>query len=353
MTRVLLVAAAAAWAVAAARPQPPAGAPVRYAVEARDAGRVTGVVTYRVTCPDLRATEWLVYAAVAPELPGQVKVKTTLAPAAVPAKDRTPPARPLLFAKIPAATADLQTAVSVRVGYEATLRSRRLVGLPAGAAAPKVAPLPAADRKRYLADHGDIDFNHAAVQKWFRDEGLVRAAGEDEVAFARAVFLKVRARLGYAYSAAGDRRASAVCAAGRSDCGGMAVVFAAVLRANGVPARALYGRWAASADPAARLGELAYLQWHVKAEFYAAGVGWVPADPGGAVLHDRSPAGLAYFGADPGDFLAFHVDPTLALDAGPFGLKTVPNLQTPAWWANGTGATTPARVVEDWKVEVK
>lgn len=353
MTRLLLVAAVVASADAAARPQPPAGAPVRYAVEARDAGRVTGVVTYRVTCPDLRATEWLVYAAVAPELPGQVRVKTTLSPAAVPAKDRNTPARGLLFARIPATTADLQTAVSVRVCYEATLRSRALVELPAGAAAPKVAPLGPADRKRYLADHGDVDFNHEAVQKWFRDEGLVRAAGEDEVAFARAVFRKVRARHGYTYAADLDRRASAVCAAGKSDCGGLAVLFVAVLRANGVPARALYGRWAESAVADAKLGGLAYLQWHVKAEFFAAGVGWVPVDPGGAVQHDRTPAGQTYFGADPGDFLAFHVDPTLALDAGPFGLKTVPNLQTPAWWANGRGSTAPARVVEDWRVEVK
>ncbi|MBN9522994.1 transglutaminase domain-containing protein, partial [bacterium] len=131
------------------------------------------------------------------------------------------------------------------------------------------------------------------------------------------------------------------------------VLFVAALRASGVPARALYGRWAASAVPDATLGGAAYLQWHVKAEFFAAGVGWVPADPGGAVQHDRTPGGLTYFGTDPGDFITFHTDPHLALDTGTTGVRPVRNLQTPVWWVTGRGPTTPTRVVEDWKVEAK
>ena len=349
MTRFLLAAAVAAAVTAAARPRPPA--PVRHAVEAKDARRVVGVLTYHVTCPELRAKEWLVYAA-APELPGQTKVKTTLAPAGKAGKESGPPPRPLVVAKVPATTADLQTTIPIRVTYEATLRARTLVELPPDAVAPKVAPLPAAERKLYLAENGDIDFRHETVQKWLRDEGLVRTT-EDEVAFARTVLRRLRDRMTYTYAADLDRRASAVCAAGRSDCGGLAVLFVAALRASGVPARALYGRWAASAVPDATLGGAAYLQWHVKAEFFAAGVGWVPADPGGAVQHDRTPGGLTYFGTDPGDFITFHTDPHLALDTGTTGVRPVRNLQTPVWWVTGRGPTTPTRVVEDWKVEAK
>ncbi|HYH69356.1 MAG TPA: transglutaminase domain-containing protein [Urbifossiella sp.] len=347
MTRSLIVAAAAALAVAA-RAQPEA--PPRYAVEAKDTRRVTAVLTYHVVCPELKAKEWLVFAAAAPELPGQTKTKTTLAPNGTPATERGPAGRGLVVGRVPATTADLKTTLPIRATYEAQLRARTLVKLPSGAAAPKVEPLSAEERKLYLAEHGDMNFQHDAFQKWLRDEGLVRAK-EDDVAFARAAFRRVRDRVTYEYAGEMDRRSSAVCVSGRSDCGGLAALYAAALRANGVPARTLYGRWATSADPAEKLSGVAYYQWHVKAEFFAAGVGWVPADPGSAVLHDRSPDGLRYFGTDAGDFLTFHVDATLGVDAGPFGAQTVTNLQTPAWWVSGSGRVTPSRSTEGWTVE--
>jgi len=338
---------AAALAVAA----PPA-APPRYAVEAKDTRRVTAVLTYHVVCPELKAKEWFVFAAAAPELPGQTKTKTTLSPNGTPATERGPAGRGLVVARVPASTADLKTALAVRATYEATLRSRTLVELPAGAAAPNVEPLPAEERKRYLADGGDINFKHEAFQKWLRDERLVRDT-EDDIAFARAALRRVRDRMKYEYASEMDRRASAVCGAGKSDCGGLAALYVAALRANGVPARTLYGRWARSAEPAEKLNGVAYYQWHVRAEFFAAGVGWVPVDPGAAVESDRSPDAARFFGADAGDFLTFHVDGALAVEAGPFGAQSVANLQTPAWWVSGTGRATPSRATEGWTVERK
>ena len=349
MTRFLLAAVVAALA-SVAQPQPPAGGPVRYALEAKDARRVTGVLTYTVTCPDLRAKEWLVFAAAAPELPGQTGAKTVLSPAGSPARDRSPLARGLLTARVPATTDDLQTTIPIRVTYEATLRSRTLVALPPGAAAPPVAPLPPAERTLYLAERGDIDFGTGAFQKWLAAERLVRGEGEGEVAFARKGFRAIRDLMAYAYAADLDRRASAVCAAGRSDCGGLSALFVAVMRANGIPARGLYGRWAESAGADARLSGVAYYQWHVKAEFFADGVGWVPVDPSGAVQHDRTPDARRFFGSDRGDFLTFHVDPNPSFEAGQFGVQTVGNLQTPAWWAGGRGSIAGARGAEGWTV---
>ena len=339
---------AAALAVAA---QP--AAPPRYAVEVKDTRRVAAVLTYHVVCPELKAKEWFVFAAAAPELPGQTKVKTTLSPNGTAAKERGAPGRGLAVARVPATSAELKTTLPIRVAYEAQLRSRTLVELPAGAAAPKVEPLSAAERKQYLAENGEINFAHDAFQKWLRDEGLVRDR-EDDIAFARAAFLRVRNTMKYEFVENMDRQASAVCVSRRSDCGGLAVVFAAALRANGIPARTLYGRWARSADADAKLGGAAYYQWHVKAEFYAAGVGWVPADPGAAVEdRGRVPSATRHFGADAGDFLTFHVDGGLGVDAGPFGAQTVGNLQTPAWWASGGGRAPPTRATEGWTVEAK
>ena len=178
-----------------------------------------------------------------------------------------------------------------------------------------------------------------------------RAREESDLAFARRVFLDLRAACRYEYTARMDRRASAVCKAGKSDCGGLSALLVATLRANGVPSRVLFGRWASSAVAAATLGGLPYYQTHIKAEFFAAGIGWVPVDLASGILHDRSRRGLAYFGNDPGDFLTFHIDPSLDLDTHIFGRQTVTCLQVPAYWASGPGSFEGQSIKEEWEVK--
>jgi transglutaminase-like putative cysteine protease len=148
-----------------------------------------------------------------------------------------------------------------------------------------------------------------------------------------------------------DRLASSVCKSSGSDCGGLSALFCAVMRASGVPARALVGRWARSDDPAETLGGEPYHQWHVKGEFFAKGIGWVPVDLASGVLHDKSAEGLRFFGDDAGDFLTFHLDTDLDVDTIHFGRKTVQNLQTPAYWVTGKGSADKPIVTEEWQVK--
>lgn len=324
---------------------------LRYALEVKESRRVTAVLTYNVSCPDLMAREWVIFAAVAPELPGQVKTKTVLSPVGIAAREMSPLARGLLVARVPVNNKEMLTAVPIQVTYEATLRSRALKALPAMAAPVKVTPLSPADRKLYLAEQGDMNFKQEAFKNWLQKEKLVRGTNHDDLEFALRSFLKIRTQMTYEYTSDMDRRASAVCSMGKSDCGGLSGLFVSVMRANEIPARTLYGRWAESAEKEAKIGGVEYFQWHVKAEFFAAGIGWVPVDMAGAILHDKSREGLAYFGVDPGDFIAFHIDPNLTLDTGLFGLKPIHNLQTPAFWVSGTGSTNPSRTTEDWKVK--
>jgi hypothetical protein len=75
----------------------------------------------------------------------------------------------------------------------------------------------------------------------------------------------------------------------------------------------------------------------VKTEFYAAGVGWVPADIASAVALDKAPDGLDHFGIDDADFLTLHLDTDVVLDTLFFGRKTMPWLQGASFWVNGTG----------------
>jgi transglutaminase-like putative cysteine protease len=147
-----------------------------------------------------------------------------------------------------------------------------------------------------------------------------------------------------------DRHASAVCASGKSDCGGMSNLFVAVMRASQVPARGLFGRWATSAKKGEKVGEIDYYQWHVMAEFFADGVGWVPVDVSSSVLHDRSKSGLRCFGNDRGEFLTFHVDPDFDVDTGAFGVNHVGSLQSPAWWVTGNGTVDGWKANEDWQI---
>ncbi|MHC5054232.1 MAG: transglutaminase-like domain-containing protein [Planctomycetota bacterium] len=195
-----------------------------------------------------------------------------------------------------------------------------------------------------------FDFGSPAVRAWLDANGLRRGAGEGEVDLARRVFQVIAKGSSYEYLGRQERTASHVARAGKSDCGGLATLFVAALRSQGVPARVLAGRWAKSARPGERAGPACYFQEHVKAEFFASGVGWVPADLSSAVVHDKSPGKLRYFGNDDGDFLTFHVDTDLELDTLHFGRKTVTYLQKAAYWATGSGDFEGAVVDEDWRV---
>lgn len=318
-------------------------------LDVKEGKRVTGVLSYDVICPKLRAKTWVLFAAQAPELPGQVNVLSRLSHKTSVAKDLNGLPRSLLVAQVPATPAT-SSRLQLRLTYEATLRSRYLRPLRPGETKGPVEGLSPADRKWWLASHGDIDLTSAPFRKWMADQELARRPKESDVAFARRTFQAIRNGFTYEFRDNMNRRTGAVCQAKKSDCGGLGMLFTAVMRVNKVPARTLWGRWALSTKTGEKLGDVDYHQWHVKAEFYADGVGWVPVDLSSGILHDRSRAGLRYFGRDDGDFITFHVDPDLRVNAFHFGKQTIGNLQTPAFWVTGSGTVEPRTGKELWLV---
>ena len=324
----------------------------RYKIETEDKQTVTGTLVFTSAFQDLKAKEWIAFAAVAPELPGQTKVKSAfdVAKAEV-VKEQDAPGRALFVARIPAKSAESKSEIALKVVYTATLHARRLAVVAEGES-PKVAALPAAERRAALAEQGDIDFKSESFQKWMKEAGYVRLKTECDVAYGRRIFMGLRASHTYEFKEGMNRKASSVCEGAKSDCGGLSMLYAAILRANGVPARSLYGRWATSAKATDKLGELPYYQWHVKAEFYAADVGWVPADLAVSILYDKSAEGIEHFGQDAGDFLTMHVDANFALDTGTFGNQPVHNLQYPTFWVSGSGKLDRRKDKETWTVEV-
>jgi tetratricopeptide (TPR) repeat protein len=63
---------------------------------------------------------------------------------------------------------------------------------------------------------------------------------------------------------------------GHAECRGYAMLFAGLCRAAGVPARTMWGLTRVAPGQDQRFGNIASHNW---AEFYVAGVGWVPVDP--------------------------------------------------------------------------
>src|SRR5580693_2271341 len=64
--------------------------------------RVVAVMHYEVTYPQIQPKEWIIFCSQAPELTGQIKVRTTMEPAGEPMADHSDPTRIVLRARVPA-----------------------------------------------------------------------------------------------------------------------------------------------------------------------------------------------------------------------------------------------------------
>lgn len=335
--------------IVAALPVVPAGLNAGDSLEIQPAQTITAVYDYTVSAPDLRASEWVLFMPRPPAHSGQRILDVSTSPGGETTVDLGPLRQPLLRARVPVTGERWSRSITYRTTVAATLYSRRLIH---GAdVPPKVPFLSEKERHLFLRRTPQFDYTNAAFTAWAASNNLKRGATEGEVAFARRAFQYIVRNFTYEYLGKQDRSAPGVCSAGKSDCGGMAVLFATVLRSQGIPARTLAGRWAISEKPDDKIGVVEYHQEHVKAEFFAQGVGWVPADLSSAVLHDKSDAKLTHFGNDRGDFLTFHFDNDLTLDTLHFGSRTMNLMQKASYWVKGSGSLENTVIREKWIVK--
>ncbi len=313
--------------------------------------RIEAKLTMKLNVPSLTATEWVLIAPKCPELPGQSKIRASLEKQRTEKWDSSPLRRPILSVRVPVRSARQQQELEVDFTCTATLHARRLASMEANDRRPAAAPLSAALTKAYLAANSLVDHEAPSFRAWLKSEGLRRGEQEGEVDFAYRVFTYLRSKLQYEYKEEMDRRVSHVCQSLQTDCGGMSCLFVGILRANGMPARVLVGRWAQSAESGAKLGGVAYYQTHVKAEFFVQGLGWVPVDLSAAVNAEPPQDPKWFFGNDPGDFLVFHVDYDLQVDSIHFGTKTILSMQGIQYWAAGTGDFSNKEYRESWLVK--
>jgi hypothetical protein len=300
--------------------------------------------------PSFKAKEWVIYAGDAPRLPGQPIVHTTLEPGGRAVKEHSAHGQPVLLTRIPGMYPGFEHGYQVKLKFQATLMARHLVPAPANGKVKEVPPLSPAEEATNLTPSYTCDYKAPAFQRWLDQNKLRRARTTSDLDFARQAFLFVRTHYSYFYRGDQDRRVSKLCADKATDCGGMSVLFVGILRANHVSARCLLGRWAASGKPPEKPGGEPISQCHVKAEFFAKGIGWVPVDLSCSVTFDKSKEGLAYFGNDSGDFLAMHVDPDLLVNTIHFGQQRLGCLQGVAMWATGDGRLDHGANKETWLV---
>jgi hypothetical protein len=317
-----------------------------YVLVPRSAKRIKAELTIEMKVPNFLADEWSVHIAQIPVLPGQAEVKTVLFPRGKSTRDLSDEARPLLYAQIPAVGEQWRKNIKARVEYEATLIERRLERKnPEDPAMPVVPPLDVKTRKLMLANSHQFDYNASKFKAWLEENKLRRLPEESEIDFARKAFLAVRHGFKHGEGADVEHMASRVAEAGQSDYVGLTAVYVAALRANGIPTRFLAGRMVLSSGQPIR-GAWA----HARTEFWANGIGWIPADPAWAIRSGRKTEGLEFFGNDSAEFLTIHLGTDVVLDTY-FGPKNNETLQNPALWVMGSGSFDGNTIKIDVKVE--
>lgn len=306
--------------------------------------RVVAELTGQVRAPGVSAREWILYAARAPdheismvrrqfmwcETPGARRAAKAVHEAGgqevFQARGATLPAE--------------SKQVSFRVRYEVTTSS--LVLKPGKARGRLYLPRKS-EVNRYLSSNDTYRLRDPDFKAWLKSSGLIRKSGERDLAFGWRVLQAIGRGFDYAYPPKSlERACNQVVADKASDCGGLSALAVSVLRANNVPARTLVGRWVEANKDSED-------QYHVKFEFFAAGIGWVPCDGSGAVTWKGGPA--AAFGKERGNFLVLHYDfSALRVDSVHWGRKHVRILQGVVWWVAGSGKTKGSSLTTQWTV---
>lgn len=311
-----------------------------YHIEKGPERRVRCVLSARCGSPGLRLKAWRVFAMKAPELPAQTAAYTALSSPGFPSgallrQEKSPLKRAYLQLDVPAAPGS--TEVAYEVSFAVTLAPLTLVQ---GAGREPVRPLSARERADALGVSRTLAWKDPFFQSWMAREKLLRRPGERDLDFAYRAHEHI-ART-FKPGSSGDYGSgcvvTSVVRAGQSSCGGFSVLFASLMRANGVPARVRFGRWTNG-------------QVHVKADFWAEDVGWVNAESAVAVRDLPSDPGAVEktFGREEGIFLTFHTDADMILSDLDGREREVPFMQFGGAWWQGEGVEEAWSSTETWR----
>ena len=339
--------------------------PVKDKLEYVPVKKIEVVETFvdKVTGGDVK--EWSVFQIPPPVTPRQ-DITLKLEPGSQEGFSDPPDKTPLLFIRKVLPRLARDSDFTYKLVYAGNVCEVRLLPLAPGEAPPTVVPLTPAERKHYLARSKDVDFDSAEVKGWLDKEGLRRRRGESDLEFARRVFLSIRTTFTYkdpGPSARGSGTASQTAQARTGVCQGLTHLFAAAMRANGVPARCV------DQFPVRMIGtfdrDAAGTLSHINSEFHAEGIGWVPCDVSNSAGAKTEAEALDYFGHDHAQFLALGPEEDLAVkrvvDMTTYGTREEarpadPNAKmtvTGTWYIRWVGNNPNGKEVDDLTVVVR
>ncbi|HBP23637.1 MAG TPA: hypothetical protein DEA08_38405 [Planctomycetes bacterium] len=311
-------------------------------LERKPSKRLTATLEGEIRAPKVEAKEWILIAARAPEHSLSAPRKqgfATLVEGARPRRARRTREHfsRELFQLRGATLPQEARGIRYRLRCEVDTFEVRLVpGAPPG---PVRTPR---NVDRFLRSTSLHALKDARFRGWLARAKLQRKAGERDLAFAFRVLEAIQRGFRYAYPPKSPQRSCGEVAADKaSDCGGLSGLAVAALRANEIPARLLVGRWVTPNEDEDQ-------QFHVKFEFFAEGIGWVPCDGSGAVSWEGG--ARAAFGISRGSFLVLHTGAALRLDSVHWGKQDADFLQGVAWWVSGEGSVEGSTHSARWIV---
>jgi hypothetical protein len=258
-------------------------------------GRIAFTLFLSHQAPDANVSEYVAFAAKAPELAQQRQVHSSFsvngaAFGCQTVSDVSSYRRPLLLARIPASTYAERTNITLSATHEVSLFVRRLAR---GANTNPPPVLSTAERTLALADSSSFGYKSPQFTAWLSRNDLDRRPDESAIAFGRRAHAFIAKHMTYESPYPGwNDPLDKACQLLTGDCGAYARLFVGIMRANGIPARCLVGFYIKPGEGRQEGGN------HVKSEFFAEGVGWVPAD---TTL--RKPEN---FGIEAGNFVTLH-----------------------------------------------
>jgi transglutaminase-like putative cysteine protease len=311
-----------------------------YVLEHLPVQRIKVTLSLKFARPEGGVDRWIVLPPQAPELGRQRDIKLTLEPESITEQDTGPLQQKVRLSRID----DRPAGFTAKTTYEMTLYTNRMVPRLAGQPAPKARLTP----ELHAAFTRTTDDMKTKVFQDFLDKARLRKLPtERDLAFARRSFLYIAKN--FTYICPNPDKVDVV-EVKKGDCGGLSWVYIRTLRANGIPARLILGRWAASEVPA-KGNEPRNGQYHAKPEVFIDGLGWVGADMSGAVGVEGDP--FVCFGAEPGDFVVLDLDVDRVVKLQPEDKPAnLDGSQGYYWWWYTSKEGKEPQLEESWTVEV-
>lgn len=250
--------------------------------------------------------------------------------------------RPIFLAQVPVSGSQFSNTITIQATYDIITRAR---WLERGDPSERVEVISDREKSLYTNSTKMSDIDSPIFQAFLSDNRLRKPASESEIDFAYRAYKFIKSKYHYAIGNGEDFSASHVCTINTLNCGSASNIFVAILRASNISARQLVGRLAKSGNP----GEI-WAQAHVKAEFYASRIGWIPVDMAPA-LGKPDENDKNYFGSDDGKFIVTHHSTDLVIDTKHFGNQELAGAQSLSIWVYGKGTFAGFQQPEDWLVK--